>query len=210
MDEAKLDQVVARTNEAQPDLILLAGDYVSDRRDGGLRMPLETIAAHLKGLEAPLGVYAVLGNHDRRAGTAEVKAALGKAGILFLDNAHAVIGRSTGPLVLAGFGEEPDPVRALGLLTQQPALCLVHRPDAFPDLPANCALTIAGHTHGGQVALPLLRRLALNYASRFGERYGAGVIREGSRTLFVSPGIGTSFLAIRVGVPPEISLLKIR
>ena len=72
------------------------------------------------------------------------------------------------------------------------------------------ALTIAGHTHGGQVALPLLRRLALEHATAHGERYARGVIRENGHTLFVSSGIGTSFLPVRLGVPPEISLLKIQ
>jgi hypothetical protein len=210
IDEAKLDAVVAATQAARPDLILLAGDMVSDRDDGNLRMSLDTIADHLKGLEAPLGVYAVIGNHDAMAGTGLVTATLGRAGILTLNNAHIVIGRPAGPLVLAGFGEHPDIARALGGLEGQKALCLVHRPDLFPRLPAACALTIAGHTHGGQVALPLLGRLALERASPYGERYAKGVIRENGHTLFVSPGIGTSFLPVRLGVPPEISLLKIQ
>ncbi len=210
IDEAKIDEVVARTNAARPDLILLAGDYVSDRADASLRLPLQTIAEHLKGLEAPLGVYAVLGNHDRRAGSRAVAAALSQAGILVLDNAHVVIGRPAGALILAGFGEELDTARALGGLEQQQALCLVHRPDVLLQLPPACALTIAGHTHGGQVALPLLQGWALDYASRNGVRYPVGVRREDGRTLFVSPGIGTSWVPVRLGVPPEISLLRIR
>lgn len=210
IDEAKLDAVVARTNAARPDLILLAGDYVSDHDDDSLRMPLQTIAEHLKGLDAPLGVYAVIGNHDARAGSRRVAAALDLVGIFTLANAHVVIGRAAGPLVLAGIDDNPDIARALGGLERQQALCLVHRPDLFPALPPACALTIAGHTHGGQVALPLLQRLALEHASRYGERYAQGVIREAGRTLFVSPGIGTSWLPVRLGVPPEISLLKIQ
>ena len=210
IDEAKLDAMVAATQAAQPDLILLAGDMVSDRDDGNLRMSLDTIADHLKGLEAPLGVYAVIGNHDTMAGTGLVTAALGRAGILTLNNAHIVIGRTAGPLVLAGFGEHPDIARALGGLEGQKALCLVHRPDLFARLPAACALTIAGHTHGGQVALPLLRRLALEHTTAYGERYIKGVIRENGHTLFVSSGIGTTYLPVRLGVPPEISLLKIQ
>lgn len=210
IDEAKLDAVVARTNAARPDLILLAGDMVSDRDDGKLRMALDTIAGHLKDLEAPLGVYAVIGNHDAMAGRRVVTAALARVGILTLNNAHAVIGRPAGPLVLAGFGEHPDIARALGGLDGRQALCLVHRPDFFAHVPAPCALTTAGHTHGGQVALPLLRRLALEHASAYGERYARGVIRQDGHTLFVSPGIGTTDLPLRLGVPPEISLLKIR
>ena len=202
--------MVAATSAVQPDLILLAGDYVSYRADGSLRLPLGTIAAHLKGLQAPLGVYAVLGNYDRQAGSHAVAAALGQAGILVLNNTHVVIGRTAGPLVLAGFGEELDTARALGGLELEKALCLVHRPDVLLHLPPSCALTIAGHTHGGQVALPLLQGWALDYAARKGVRYPAGVSREDGRTLFVSPGIGTSWVLVRLGVPPEISLLRIR
>jgi predicted MPP superfamily phosphohydrolase len=213
MDTAKLDAVVAATMAARPDLILLAGDYVSDREDRSLRMPLDVIAEHLKGLDAPLGVYAVMGNHDDRAGPRRIRAALGQAGILVLNNSHAVIGRTEGTVILAGidtwFGAG-DGSTALEGLGGQKVLCLTHKPDVFPDLPSTCVLTIAGHTHGGQVALPLIRRLALEYASRYGERYGQGIVREGGKTLFVSTGIGTTTLPVRLGVPPEISLLKIQ
>lgn len=215
IDEAKIDDVVARTNTARPDLILLAGDYVSgdDGGDGELRMPLETIAAHLKGLEAPLGVYAVLGNHDDNAGGGRVAAALSQAGILVLNNTHAVIGRPQGSLILAGIDTRTGPGdgrEALRGLEGQKVLCLTHMPYLFRALLPACVLTIAGHTHGGQVALPLVQQWALRQASRRGPWYGQGVVREDGRTLFVSPGIGTSTLPVRLGVPPEISLLKIQ
>ena len=213
IDEAKIDAVVARTNAAHPDLILLAGDYVSDRDDGSLRMPLVTIAEHLMGLDAPLGVYAVLGNHDHQPGGRRVAAALAQAGILVLNNIHAVVSRSQGPLILAGvdtFTGSRDGREALAGLAQEKVLCVTHMPDEFPALPAACALTIAGHTHGGQVALPLLGRPAVARISHYGQRYAAGIVRESGRTLFVSTGIGTTFLPIRLGVPPEISLLRIQ
>jgi predicted MPP superfamily phosphohydrolase len=89
------------------------------------------------------------------------------------------------------------------------ALCFTHSPDIFDALPPVCALTIAGHTHGGQVWLPMLGRPAVALVSRFGQRYAIGIIREGGRTLFVSSGIGTSGLPLRFGVPPEISLLTL-
>ena len=107
IDAAKIDRVVAATNAARPDLILLAGDYVSDRADGSLRLPLDVIAEHLKGLDAPLGVYAVLGNHDMTVGRRRVTAALGRAGILTLRDAHVAIGRAAGTVVIAGFGDPP-------------------------------------------------------------------------------------------------------
>lgn len=209
IDVAKIDQVVALTNAARPDLILLAGDYGSERADGSLRLPLATIADHLKGLQAPLGVFAVVGNHDTVLGRRRVAAALGQDGILMLRNMHVVIGRPAGPLVVAGFDDPPRLDRALAGLDGARVLCVTHRPDPFVYLPAACALTIAGHTHGGQVALPLVQSWAMARASSLGVRYARGVIREKGHVLFVSPGIGTSSVPVRLGVPPEISLLKI-
>ena len=146
----------------------------------------------------------------RFAGRLDLPEPAAEADVLRELAALAARNRPAGSLVLAGFGEELDTARALGGLEQQQALCLVHRPDTLPQLPPSCALTIAGHTHGGQVALPLLQGWALDYASRNGVRYPAGVRREDGRTLFVSPGIGTSWVPVRLGVPPEISLLRIR
>jgi len=78
----------------------------------------------------------------------------------------------------------------------------------FPLLPKNCALTVAGHTHGGQVRLPFVGWLVVR--SRYGQRYAAGYVREGAKPLFVSTGIGTSIFPVRLGVPPEISLLRLQ
>src|SRR5262249_7692173 len=84
---------------------------------------------------------------------------------------------------------------------------LTHNPDVFPRVPARAVLTLAGHTHGGQVALPILGRPVV--PSRFGQRYAIGHIEEEGRDLFVTPGIGTSIIPVRFGVPPEISLLTL-
>jgi hypothetical protein len=86
-------------------------------------------------------------------------------------------------------------------------LCFTHSPDVFPDLPKTCLLTIAGHTHGGQVDLPVLGRLIV--PSEFGQRYAAGLVHENGRYMFVSTGIGTSIIPVRFRVPPEVSLVKI-
>ncbi len=90
------------------------------------------------------------------------------------------------------------------------ALCITHSPDVFPGEPQTCALTIAGHTHGGQVKLPLLGRPAVTFISDHGQDYAGGLIVDGRKTLFVSSGIGTSVLPVRFGVPPEVSFLTIR
>jgi predicted MPP superfamily phosphohydrolase len=102
----------------------------------------------------------------------------------------------------------PDIASALARVDDSaPIIAFTHNPDIFPSIPAKVALTIAGHTHGGQVAFPVAGRPIV--PSDFGERYAAGHIVEDSRHLFVTSGIGTSILPVRFRVPPEISLLTI-
>ncbi len=213
IDIAKLDRMVAMTNAAKPDLILLTGDYVITNVMGGRYMPIDTVAAHLKGLRAPLGVYAVIGNHDRWDDADHIVSSFQAAGLTVLENTHVFLPAPRNNIALVGLGDRenggPKVKRSLAGITG-PALCFVHSPDVFPRLPPTCALTIAGHTHGGQVWLPLLGRPAVSTVSRFGQRYAVGVIRENNKILFVSSGIGTSILPLRFGVPPEISLLTLR
>jgi predicted MPP superfamily phosphohydrolase len=85
---------------------------------------------------------------------------------------------------------------------------ITHNPDLFPEVPDRVALTLAAHTHGGQVYLPLIGRPIV--PSRYGERYAAGHIVERGRHLFVTVGLGTSILPVRFLVPPEIALLDVR
>ncbi|HXS08008.1 MAG TPA: metallophosphoesterase [Rhizomicrobium sp.] len=211
----KIDQVVALANDAHPDLILLTGDYVIEDVVGGRHMPVETIVAHLKGLKAPLGVYAVMGNHDRWEGAPHIARAFEQGGIPVLENAPVQFKRGGDVLTLIGIGDHysggSNVKQAMaGVPKDAQALCFTHSPDVFPDLPNTCALTIAGHTHGGQVWLPILGRIAVAHQSDYGQRYAIGVIRENGKTLFVSPGIGTSGLPVRFMVPPEVSLVTIK
>jgi predicted MPP superfamily phosphohydrolase len=212
IDATKIERVVAMTNAAKPDLVLITGDLNSHMwgRNNG---PIGAIIRQLRPLSAPLGVYAVIGNHDRWEGAPRVTAMLEDAGIPVLENAHRLVRGKGRAFYLAGIGDDynhkSDPVRALaGLPSGTRALCFTHSPDSFPILPRACALTFAGHTHGGQVNLPLLGRLVV--PSRYGRRYGAGVVREDGKLLFVSTGIGTSIIPVRLGVPPEIALVQIR
>lgn len=210
IDEAKIADIVRRTNAEQPDLILLNGDFVAGRVLGRRPIAIETVAALLQPLRARLGVYAFIGNHDHTRGAGRIIAVLEAAGFPVLENRATTV--ADGSFVLAGFGHaytnpgNPDVVFA-GLAKDATILAVTHSPDMFPRLPARCALTIAGHTHGGQVVLPLLGRAMV--PSRFGQRYAAGLTVEDDRTLFVSTGIGTSVLPVRFGVKPEISLLEL-
>jgi predicted MPP superfamily phosphohydrolase len=86
-------------------------------------------------------------------------------------------------------------------------ILLSHDPDVFPLVPERVAITLSGHTHGGQVAIPLLRRLVI--PSRYGERYARGHIVEDGRHLYVTSGLGTSGLPVRLLAPPEIVVLEL-
>jgi predicted MPP superfamily phosphohydrolase len=214
IDIAKIDRVVAMTNAAKPDLVLLTGDYVIAHVLGGRHMPIETIVARLKGLHAPLGVYAVLGNHDHWEDADNIARVFQQAGIPVLENAHLMLPAPRNAVALVGIGDRSSgaarPRRALAGVSGT-ALCFTHSPDIFPRLRPTCALTIAGHTHGGQIWLPFLGRPAVAVmASRYGQKYAFGIVREDNKTLFVSSGIGTSGFPLRLGVPPEISLLTIQ
>jgi predicted MPP superfamily phosphohydrolase len=208
----KIHQIVEMTNAARPDLILLPGDFVIQGMPGGRFMEPEVFASALKGLRARFGVFATLGNHDWWYNGQRVKRSLESAGITVLENAAAMIERDGAAIWVVGIGDKleggPDIASALARVDDSaPIIALTHNPDIFPSIPARVALTIAGHTHGGQVALPIIGRPIV--PSDFGERYAAGHIVEDSKHLFVTTGVGTSILPVRFRVPPEISLLTI-
>jgi predicted MPP superfamily phosphohydrolase len=209
---SNLQRVVRLANSLQPDLVLLPGDFVIRTVLGGHVVDAEPIAAELHNLRAPLGVFAVLGNHDWWYDGPRVNAALRGAGIAVLEDT-AVALRAKAPLWLAGVSdmwEAPhDIARAVRAVPPGVTLLLfTHNPDLFPIVPRNVSLTIAGHTHGGQVNLPFLGRLVV--PSSFGQRYAAGHVVEGGRQMYVGTGIGTSILPVRFRVRPEVLLLLLR
>jgi predicted MPP superfamily phosphohydrolase len=208
-----LRELVARVNAEQPDLILLAGDYLINGVVGGKFVAIEPIAAELGQLRAPLGVVAVLGNHDWWNGGQRTRAALEASGIVVLDD--EVLGIDARGTRFALLGMADIEVRrrtaqaALDLAPRGlPLLALVHEPDIFAQMDARPSLTLAGHTHGGQVWLPIIGRPIV--PSQYGQRYAAGHIVEDGRHLFVTTGLGTSIYPVRFRVPPEIALLTLR
>ncbi len=207
-----LREMVARTNAARPDLVVLLGDYVIHGVVGGRFVPPEPTAAVLGDLHAPLGVFAVLGNHDWWYDGARVGRALTDAGIPVLVDEAVALRTRGGPLWVAGVGDRwtrpADVERALGAVPAgAPVIVLTHSPDVFPEVPDRVLLTLAGHTHGGQVNLPFLGRLIV--PSAYGARFAIGHVREGGRDLFVTPGVGTSIIPVRFRVPPEVSILEV-
>jgi predicted MPP superfamily phosphohydrolase len=213
IDTDKLRLIVQTTNRKQPDLILLAGDFmVTNSVRRGHTVEPEIIAAELKNLRARFGVYAVLGNHDWWYDGERVMRSLNAAGIRVLENDVAQIREQEQSLWLAGISDvwtrKPDITGTLQKVTDDgPVIVLTHNPDIFPKIPARVSLTLAGHTHGGQVNIPFIGRPQV--PSDYGERYAIGLVVEENRYLFVTPGIGTSIYPVRFRVPPEISLLNI-
>jgi len=209
----KLERIVDLTTDAGPDVALLAGDYVITGVLGGTFVPPEAIASRLARLRAPLGVYAVLGNHDWWLDAGRVGRALEAEGIVLLEDRAVQVRRDECSFWIAGVSDwtegAHDVAAALEPVPRDaPVLLFTHHPDLFPRIPPRVSLTLAGHTHGGQVRLPLLGRPVV--PSRYGQRYAAGHVVEEGRHLFVTPGLGTSILPVRLGVPPEISVLQLR
>ena len=205
----KLRTIVERTNAENPELVVLLGDFVvggpGGRHDASFVEPEKT-AEELKKLHAPLGVFAVLGNHDWWYDGERVGRALTNAGIPVLENRAVHVG----PVWLGGIADywtrEPDVPGTLAQVTNDDPLVLItHNPDIFPEVPSRVSLLLAAHTHGGQVKLPIIGTLITT--SKLG--YNAGEYVAGGRHLFVTTGIGTSILPVRFGVPPEIVILTI-
>ena len=208
-----LRRVVGRVNETLPDLVLIAGDLTIDNVLGGGFVSPEEIAEDLAALDPRLGSYAVLGNHDRWLSAARVEAALSGAGIAVLDNRGARVRVRGHDVWIAGVADHwtghPSVEDALaGAAADEPVIVVTHNPDIFPEVPARVSLTLAGHTHGGQVVIPFVGPGIT--PSRFGDRYAAGHVVEEGRHLFVTTGVGTSRLGVRFLVPPEVVLLRLR
>lgn len=229
MTPARVGRIVDQVNALGCDLIALLGDYPGHvvparavARDG--------VAAQLARLDAALGTYAVFGNHDwmddpqaERGKTPQTHwhRAFATQGIAILENAHIALVHKGMDFVLTGVGSQrafkrrraagdwgvDDLTRALdGADPTAFKILLAHEPDIFADLPDGVDLTLSGHTHGGQVRLfgrtPVV-------PSTFGSRYAYGHIRENGRDLVVSGGLGYSGLPIRIGRPPEITVVTL-
>jgi len=211
---AKLRSTVDRTNAAQPDLICILGDLVIQGVLGGRFVPPEEIAVELAHLQAAAGVVAVLGNHDGWLDHDRVRQTLEAIGIRVVEDTAVRLNTPIGPVWVAGISDlwtgPHDLNAALGAVADDgaPVLLLTHNPDVFPAVPARVTVTLAGHTHGGQVRLPLLG--APIVPSKFGQRFAAGHVVEGGRHLFVATGVGTSILPVRFRVPPAVTLLTLR
>ena len=207
---AKLHSTVDRTNAALPDVICILGDLVIQGVLGGRFVPPEESVIELTRLPAPGGVVAVLGNHDGWFDHDRVRQALETIGIHVVEDTAIRLDTPAGLLWVAGISDlwtgRHDLSAALAAVADgsTPVLLLTHNPDIFPLVPDRVTLTLAGHTHGGQVRLPFAG--AVIVPSEFGQRFAAGHVVESGRHLFVATGVGT----VRFRVPPAVTLLTRR
>jgi predicted MPP superfamily phosphohydrolase len=216
MGLARVRQVVDAANTLQCDLTVVLGDYFATHR-----FVTEVVAPHawageLARLRAPLGVYSILGNHDWWYGIDETRAALGRVRIPVMENDAVLLGEPGRRFWLAGLGDQIAhrlghgqfrgvddlPGTLAKVTTDDPVILLAHEPDIFTEVPERVSLTLAGHTHGGQIRLPLVPPVWA--PSAYGARFAYGHIVERGRHRIVSGGLGTSIVPLRLGVSPEI------
>jgi predicted MPP superfamily phosphohydrolase len=223
MPADRIRAIVDEANALGGDIIVILGDFAAGL--GQLKsapVPAREWGKALSGLSAPLGVHAIPGNHDWWTNIAEVTETLSAAGVSVYQN-RAKRFSGSAPFWLAGtdsmvahrlpghgnFDGEDDLPGTLAQITDDaPAIHLAHEPDLFVDVPDRFAVTLSGHTHGGQVRLPFLGRPVV--PSAFGQRFAYGHIREEGRDLIVSAGLGCSILPVRFGVPPEITVVTLK
>lgn len=218
MPARRVEEIVRRVNALRPDLVLLLGDYVAsheheDHRAPQQRNEVTNGIAYFAALDAPFGVVAITGNHDWYYGAAEIRTQLENAGVAVLRNRNITFRRGGRDIVIAGLADDEtyDPSYAAaidGAPANADIIAISHSPDVFPQIPSNVAMAFAGHTHCGQVWLPLLGRPII--PSRYGQRYACGLIRERGVAFFVSAGLGTSIIPARFMTPPEIALITLR
>ncbi|HET7885474.1 MAG TPA: metallophosphoesterase [Bradyrhizobium sp.] len=225
MSLERIEEIVQHTNALGADLIVLLGDYVAGHRHVTRFIPAGEWASALAGLKAPLGVHAVLGNHDywddrtvqhSGQGTTVARRALEAAGIPVYENDVQRLSKAGRPFWLAGLGDQLAyaparrfrPIKRIGVddlsatlnkvTDDAPVILLAHEPDVAHRVPSRVALQLSGHTHGGQI-----RVMGWAPASPSGQRLAYGHIRMNC-DIIVSGGLGCSILPFRLGVPPEI------
>jgi uncharacterized protein len=227
-----IQSIVERTNALNADIIVMLGDYVAGHRHVTRFIPASEWAPLLAQLKAPLGVHAILGNHDwwddrtvqrEGRGPPVARRALEAAGIPVYENDATRLTKAGRPFWIAGLGDQlaylpawrfrpvppvgvDDLAATLAKVTDDaPVILLAHEPDVATRVPARVALQLSGHTHGGQIRL---FGWAPMVPSRYGDRFAYGHTKTNCDVI-VSGGLGCSIMPFRLGVPPEIVLVTL-
>ncbi len=210
MPPARLARIVGGLNRLKPDLVLIAGDLVSEKRTATHIYTAAEAVAPLGKLKAPLGVVVSPGNHDHWFAPDALRRALEKQGLRVLQNEAVKLG----PLIVGGVDDDysghddlPKTLAAMDALGPGVPLIVSHSPDVVPEVKRRVAAIFAGHTHCGQIGLPVVG--ALTYVSRYGDRFACGDITDGDQRVFVGAGLGTSVLPLRFNAPPDVWLVTL-
>ena len=210
MPPERLTTIVRQINDLSPDIVMIAGDFISDKRTATRLYSGEEAVAPLDGLDDRITKIAVPGNHDHWYEYSGIKAGLTKANVTLLVNDAMQVG----PLVIGGVDDhytgraDVGPTKARMDAMSGGRIILSHSPDIFPDLPADFGLVLAGHTHCGQIRYPWGGSPAT--MSDYGNRYACGRADENGNTIVTGAGLGTSILPVRLFSKPEIWLITIR
>lgn len=213
MTHAHLQRIVARTNGLNPDIVVLLGDYVATHPFGLPVLPEEGIKP-LKQLTAKCGVYAVGGNHDFNP-PSRWPVLLRKSGVItYLENQNVRVKCNGAEFWMAGLEElwwqNADVEKALeGIPKGESVILLMHNPDSFVEVPEYVAVSMAGHTHAGQIRFPFIGAIERVIPSKYGERFAYGHIQENGKHLIVSSGLGMTGLPLRFMNPPEIAIVEL-
>jgi len=207
-------------NALTPDLVLLTGDFITSPLLERTSTPASTPMADavrcarvLSRIRAPLGVFAALGNHDATVNPGYIAEVLQAAGIRVLRNGRVPLERSGARLWLAGVDDVLDghprlDLALAGVPRADAVVLMAHEPD-FADEASRqpVDLQVSGHTHGGQIRLPLI---GAPYLPRLGRKYPYGYYRVRQMQLYTNRGIGTIGVPMRFGAPPEVTLFTLK
>jgi len=208
---ARLKRLVDRVNRLEPDMALLGGDYIHHSYKY-----IKPCFEELSRIEAPLGVFGVLGNHDHRKNAPLTRESMYAAGITLIDNAGVWVNKGESRIRVGGMSDllmsRPDINPALeGVAADDFVIVVSHNPDVFAHVDSSklslVDLALGGHTHGWQINLP--QRLISNFTSH-SYNYKSGLYRIGENTkLIVSSGIGTVFAPLRLRARPQVVIINL-
>ncbi len=201
-EKYRLKRIVRAINKQNADIILLGGDYVNGHKKGA-NLDVNIIAKEFSDMKSKNGTFAVMGNHDGWQGRHEIIDLFEKNGIEVLENRCKNFEKFT----IAGVEDlqtaNPDIEKALKE-AEQPVILLSHTPDIISEVPDGTVLTLAGHTHGGQVVF----HKPITVPSKYGTKYAYGLFATDCGKMFVSKGLGTSILPLRFNCLPEIVVIE--
>jgi predicted MPP superfamily phosphohydrolase len=203
MPPDRLTRILLQLNALHPDLVLLGGDYTGEMVVETPRYTLEEAVRPFRVIRAPLGVVAVLGNHDR-ATAPTIRSALGSVGVTVLEDEA----QQFGPMAVGGIFDRPKRTVRRMMRLDGAKIVLAHQPERILKIPPLGLLVVAGDTHCGQIVLPVVGALATKPS--LPKDLICGFHRYGGNMLIVTAGLGTSHVPLRFGAPPDAWLIVLQ